>query len=146
MAEQTSAEQNKELVRRYFEIGTQENWDSLDEVLASDYTLHDVPGAEEDLVGHDAIEAYFTDMLEAFPDMTATIEEMVAEADKVAYRGRFTGTHDGEIMGIPPTGEKVHVDSTGFFRIEDGKIVEGRPQMDTFGMMKQLGVIEEPGE
>lgn len=139
-------EENKVLVRRYFEITQEKDFDVLEEVLASDYTLHGVPGVEEELTGPDAIEAYFREMLEVFPDMTVTIDELVAEGDTVAYRGSFTATHEGEFMDIPATGEKVTVDATGFFRIEDGKIAEGRPQMDTFGMMQQLGVIEAPGE
>lgn len=146
MTTSPSAEENKELVQRYFEIGQEKDFDALDEVLSSDYTLHGVPGAKEELIGPDAIEAYFQEMLEAFPDMTSTVEEVVAEGDTVAYRGSFTATHEGEFMGIPPTGEEVNVDATGFFRIEDGKIVEGRPLMDTFGMMQQLGVVEAPGE
>ncbi len=128
------------------EILAEEEFGRLDEVLASDYTVHDIPGAEENLTGPEAIEAYFREMLEAFPDMGVSIEELIAEDDTVAYRGRFTGTHEGEIMGIPPTGEEVQVDATGFFRIEEGKIAEARPQMDTFGMMQQLGAIEAPGE
>jgi steroid delta-isomerase-like uncharacterized protein len=146
MAATPSPQESKALVRRYFEIEEERNFDALDEVLASDYTVHGIPGAEEELVGRDAVEAYFREMLEAFPDMASTIDEMVAEDDTVAYRGSFTATHEGEFMGIPPTGEEVTVESTGFFRIENGKIAEGRPQMDTFGMMQQLGVVESPGD
>lgn len=141
-----SSEENKALVRRYFEVQQEEDFDALGEVLASDYTLHGVPGAEEELTGRDAVEAYLRGMLEAFPDATATIEELVAEGDTVAYRASFTATHEGEFMGIPATGEKVSVDATGFFRIEDGKIAEAWPRWDTLGMLQQLGVIEAPGE
>lgn len=141
-----SPQESNAFVRSYLEIVAEWNFDALDEVLASDYTVHGDPGAEEELVGPNAIEAYFREMLEAFPDMESTIDEMVAEGDTVAYRGSFTGTHEGEFMGFSPTGEEVTVDSTGFFRIEDGKIAEGRPQMDTFGMLQQLGVVESPGD
>lgn len=151
MAATPSAEENKALVRRYFELQQedvqQENdFHALEEVLASDYTLHGVPGSEGDLTGRDAVEAYLRKMLDAFPDATATIEELVAEGDTVAYRGSFTATHEGEFMGIPATGETVTVDATGFFRIEDGKIAEAWPQWDTLDMLQQLGVVEAPGE
>lgn len=137
---------NKELVRRYYEIFQEEDFDALEEVLASDYTVHSVPGfAEGKLTGRDAIEGYLREYLQAFPDLTATIEEVVAEGDMVAYRATITATHEGEFMGIPPTGEEVSVDGEGFFRIEDGKLAEAWPLMDTLGMMQQLGVIETPG-
>lgn len=146
MAATPAAEENKELVRRYMEILEAEEFDRLDEVLASDYTVHGVPGAEEELTGPDAIEAFFQDWSAAFPDMTATIEELVAEDDRVAYRATFTGTQEGEFMDIPASGEAVSVDATGFFRIEGGKLAEAWPQFDTLGMMQQLGVMEAPGE
>lgn len=138
---------NKELVRRYYELFQEEDFDALEEVLASDYTVHGVPGPEEgELTGRDAIEGYLQEYLQAFPDLTATLEEVVAEGDMVAYRATITATHEGEFMGMPPTGEKVNVDGEGFFRIEEGKIAEAWPQMDTLGMLQQLGVVELPEE
>ncbi len=146
MATSTSTEENKALVRRYYEILQEEDFDVLDEVLLSDYTVHGMPGTEEEVTGRDGIETYLRELYEVFPDMTTTVEELVAEDDIVAYRANFTGTHEGEFMGISATGEKVNVDAEGFFRIEDGKIAEAWPQMDTLGMMQQLGVVEPPGE
>lgn len=144
MTVSSSAEENKALVRRYYEVFQEEDFEVLDEVLASDYTLHGIPGAEEELTGRDAVEEYLRDLLQAFPDLTSTFEELVAEDDTVAYRASMTGTHEGEFMGIPATGETVTIEGTGFFRIEDGKIAEAWPQMDTFGMMQQLGVADLP--
>lgn len=146
MAASSSVEESKALVRRYLEILEEEAFDELDEVLASDYTVHGIPGAEEEMTGPDAIAAFLRDWSAAFPDMTTTIEELVAEDDTVAYRATFTGTHEGEFMDIPATGTEVSVDAEGFFRIEDGKLAEAWPQFDTLGMMQQLGVIEAPGE
>jgi len=146
MAATPSAEENKALVRRAFEVLQAGDLDVLEEVLARDYTLHGSPGAEEDLTGRDAVKPYYRSWFEAFPDGTATIEELVAEEDVVAYRGSFTATHEEKFMGVPATDETVTVDATGFFRIEDGKIAEGWPQWDTLGLMQQLGVVEGPGE
>lgn len=82
----------------------------------------------------------------AFPDLEVTVEDIVAEGDRVVLRNRLTGTHEGEFMGIPPTGRKV--ESTGLVmgRIREGKAVEEWPQPDTLGLMQQLGVVEPPGE
>ncbi len=147
MAAAPSAEENKQLVRSYYERFQEGEFDALEEVLADDYTLHGVPGAEgEQLTGREAVEGYLRELSEAFPDMTAAIDEMIAEGETVAYRATITGTHEGEFMGISPTGEEVTVDGEGFFRVEDGKLAEAWPLMDTFGMMQQLGVIEAPGE
>lgn len=138
---------NKELVQRYYEIFQEEDFDAFEEVLASDYTVHGVPGPEEgEVTGRDAIEGYLREYLQAFPDLTATLEEVIGEGDMVAYRATITATHEGEFMGIPPTGEEINVDGEGFFRIEEGKIAEAWPQMDTLGMLQQLGVVELPGE
>lgn len=146
MAATPTAEENKALVRRYYEVLQEEDFGALEEVLASDYTVHGIPGAEGELTGRDAVEAYLRELYEAFPDMTTTIAELVAEDDIVAYRATFTATHEGEFMGVPATGEDVNVDATGFFRIEDGTIAEAWPQFDTLAMLQQFGVVEMPGE
>lgn len=147
MAASSSAEENKQLVRSYYERFQEGEFDALEEVLADDYTLHGVPGVQgEQLTGREAVEGYLRELSEAFPDMTAAIDEVIAEDETVAYRATITGTHEGEFMGISPTGEEVNVDGEGFFRIEDGKLAEAWPLMDTFGMLRQLGVIEAPGE
>lgn len=82
----------------------------------------------------------------AFPDLYGTIEDLIAEGDKVVTRITYRGTHQGEFMGIPPTGRPVTMTFTGINRIAGGKIAEGWVNFDALGMMQQLGVIPTPGQ
>ena len=82
----------------------------------------------------------------AFPDLRGTIEDMVAEGDKVASRLRWRGTHQAELMGIPPTGKQGDFTRIAIHRIEGGKVVEGWVNFDAMGMMQQLGVVPSPGQ
>jgi predicted ester cyclase len=81
---------------------------------------------------------------DAFPDMHVTIDDMVAEGDKVAARVTMTGTQTGEIMGIPPTNKKVTVSLIVIDRFAGGKIVEDNGIFDALGLMRQLGVVPTP--
>jgi steroid delta-isomerase-like uncharacterized protein len=80
-------------------------------------------------------------MFAAFPDVTSTIEDMVAEEDKVAFRVTHRGTHKGEFMGIPPTGNKIEMTNTFIIKIATGKVAEGWATIDELRLMQQLGVI-----
>jgi predicted ester cyclase len=77
--------------------------------------------------------------------MRVTLEEELAEDDKVTTRGYFTGTHKGDFQGIPPTGKQIKVKYIDVWRITNGKMVENWVQMDQLGLMQQLGVIPMPG-
>ena len=81
----------------------------------------------------------------AFPDMQATIEDMIAEGDKVAVRYTGTGTHKGELMGIPATGKQIAVTGIEIIRIAGGKMVERWEAFDNLSFMQQLGVIPPMG-
>ncbi len=81
---------------------------------------------------------------EAFPDSYFTVEDMVAEGDKVVTRKTFHGTHEGEFIGIPPSGRAVSMGLIDIVRISDGKVVEHWSMGDSLGMMQQLGVIPQP--
>jgi predicted ester cyclase len=82
-----------------------------------------------------------------FPDNRHDVKEMIAEGDKVVVRCTLTGTHEGEFMGIPPTGRSIEVTEIHAYRLEDGKAVEHRVGRDNLGAMRQLCVIpdELPG-
>jgi predicted ester cyclase len=82
----------------------------------------------------------------AFPDFKATIDDIVAESDKVVIRMTWSGTHKGEFMGIPATGKRVSFGVIDIMRIAGGKLVEHWGQTDTMGMMQQLGAIPAPVE
>jgi len=140
-----SAEQNKAIVRRWVASG----WNTgdlsmVDEFYAADYTLHS-PGAP-DLRGTDAFKAYVTMYRTALPDMHFTIEDMLAEDDKVAWRVTARGTHRGELMGIAPTGKSAVIWAFIVSRFDAGKWAEDWVLVDTMGMLQQLGVLPAPGQ
>ena len=132
--------ENKSLVRRDFEeVLSQGKLDVIDEIIATDYIGH-TPGSP-DIHGPEDYKQYVTMGRTAFPDMQLTIEDMIAEGDKVAVRWTYTGTHKGELMGISPTGVKVTGTGIDICRIAGGKIVECWVNRDDLGMWQQLGVI-----
>lgn len=130
---------NKALIRRYFEASDAGNLTALDNLFAPTFVRHDPNAAAinslEDLKRH--LRLVYT----ATPDLRHTIEDMVAEGDRVAIRLTARGTHTGEFMGIPPTGKTVTVTGTGICRIADGKIQEDWFNSDALGLLQQLGVI-----
>jgi predicted ester cyclase len=83
--------------------------------------------------------------LGAFPDLKVTSDFQVAEGDKVVMRWTGTGTHTGELMGIPATGKRIEMTGIGIQRIAGGRIVEEWVESDQMGMMQQLGVVPPPG-
>ena len=117
-----SVEENKALVRRLFEAWNTGNMDLIDELLIPDYVDNDaLPGQTQGLEGYKQIGAY---LLNVFPDMKMTIDDLIIEGDKVAVRSTFSGTHKAEFMGIAPTGKKVTFTAINIYRIVDGKFVE----------------------
>ncbi len=139
-----SAEENEAIARRGYEAINQKNLDALDEVVASDMIDHDpAPGQAPGLEG---VKQYFSSLHTAFPDVQMNVEDMIAEADKVVARVSVSGTHQGEFMGIDPTGNRVTITGIDILRITDSKIVEHWGNFDDLGMMQQLGVIPEPGQ
>ena len=118
------SEENKAVFRRQEEeIFTQGNLDAADEIYARNYVGHD-PINPEDIRGLDAAKQAAADYREAFPDLHVTVEDLIAEGDKVAARLRFRGTHLGKLNGIAPTGKRVDCTGIVISRMEDGKIAE----------------------
>ncbi len=87
---------------------------------------------------------YFSSLHSAFPDVHMDVEDMIAEGDKVVARVSVSGTHQGEFMGIDPTGNRVTITGIDILRIVDGKVVEHWGNFDDLGMLQQLGVMEQP--
>ncbi len=136
-----AAEENKALVRRFFE----ESWNGadfevFDETNAPDYVLHD-PSVPGEVRGIEGIKGFASMFLGAFPDLRFTIEEQVAEGDKVLTRWSSSATHRGELMGIAPTGNRTGVSGMTLSRISGGKVAEDWSNWDALGLMRQLGVI-----
>jgi steroid delta-isomerase-like uncharacterized protein len=140
-----SAEENKATVRRFVdEVQSGGNIDAIDELCSPEFVNHSAPpGVPSNCDGVKLVTAMFR---QAFPDSYFTVEEMVAEGDKVATRKTFHGTHQGEFMGIPPTGQQVSIGLIDIVRIADGQVVEHWSIGDNLGMMQQLGVIPQPGQ
>jgi len=133
-----SSEQNKAILRRTFGEGTsQGDLSVFDELLAPNYVNHSLPAGV-------SLKQAISMFRAGFPDLRVTIEDQMAEGDKVVTRGYSTGTHTGELQGIPPTGKQVKVPFIEITRVENGKMVESWVQSDQLGLMQQLGVIPAP--
>jgi steroid delta-isomerase-like uncharacterized protein len=91
--------------------------------------------------GRDKLKEVFGKLLRAFPDLQVTIEDLIAEGDKVVARNSVTGTHQGDYMGIPPTGKSVTYNEIFIFRFVNGRVAETWGVVDVFAQMRQLGLI-----
>jgi steroid delta-isomerase-like uncharacterized protein len=139
------SEENKALARRWADIFNQGNLDLVDEIYAPDCVLHD-PTMPEDTRGVEGAREFYSMYRSAFPDTEITIEDQVAERDKVATRWTARGTHQGELMGVPPSSNRVEVAGMTISRSEGGKIVEEWNNYDALGMMQQIGAVPTPGQ
>ena len=134
------SEANKALIRQIFEEAVNKgNLNVLDESLSPDYVYREpTVGERHGIAGsREVITMYH----KAFPDLKLTIDEQIAEADMVVTRWTGTGTHRGDLFGIPPTGRTVRVQGVLATRIANGKVVEGNELYDGLGMLRQLGVL-----
>ena len=138
-----SAITNKRIIVDGFEEGmNQGNLAYFDQYLAPSYVNHNMPAPAPGPEGFKiVVQAFKT----AFPDFHATVEDAVAEGDRVSTRGTFTGTHLGEFNGIPATGKSIRVGFIDIWRLENGQAVENWVQIDMLGLMQQIGVIPAPG-
>ena len=135
-----SSEQNKAIVRRAFEEPWKGNLDVVDDLVASDYVGHD-PASPAPLRGPEGVKEFISTYRAAFPDARITVEQQLAEGNFVTTRWSGRGTHEGELMGIQPTGKQVTVSGLTISRLVGGKIVEEFQNWDTFGMLQKLDAI-----
>ena len=135
-----TAETNKATIRRIVEeIQNGDNLALIDELAAPTFVNHTpAPGLSPDREGIKQLLSMFR---AAFPDGVMTIEDMIAEGDKVVSRKTYRGTHQGEFLGIPPTGRQVSVGLIDIMRLVDGQVVEHWSVGDDLGMLQQLGVL-----
>ncbi len=140
-----SAEENKALVRRFVdEVQSAGNIDAIDELCSPEFVNHSAPpGVPPNCEGVKQLTAMFR---RAFPDSYFIVEDMIAEGDKVVSRKTFHGTHEGEFMGIPPSGRSVSMGLIDIVRVSEGRVVEHWSMGDNLGLMQQLGVIPQPGQ
>jgi predicted ester cyclase len=116
----------------------------VDELIAPDFLNHEAPPGRDR--GPESMRGVATMLRTAFPDLRFTIEELVAEGDIVAGRLTMSGTHEGPLMRMQPTGRWVRQDHMHFVRFRDGKAVEHWGVRDDLSMMQQMGVMPEPGQ
>ena len=140
------SEENKSIIRRFVEILNSQDLDALGEVWAEDLVWHGSAAMGGDVHGLEAFTQLAAPFLAAFPDLHTTIEDLIAEGDKVVARVTARGNHKGEFVGIPPTGKQVEMIGTHIYRIAGGKIAEEWWLEDMMGLMQQLGVVPPPGE
>ncbi len=139
-----STEENKAVVRRWLEGIQKGKIDTLGELAAPHFKAH-LPGVPQplDVAANKQVAEVF---VKGFPDAQVTVEDEIAEGEKVVTRWTFRGTHTGDFQGIPPTGKRVTMSGVDINRIAGGKIVEHWAEFDGLGLMQQLGVIPPPGQ
>lgn len=137
-----SIEENKALVRSFVEeFWNQGNTAAADELMTADATIV-LPGAGQ--VSKESLKEFAVMIRGAFPDWHSTMQEMIAEDDRVGERWTGRGTHQGEFQGIAPTGRLVAVPGFVLYRITSGKIAEFCGLFDGFAMLQQLGQLPSP--
>ena len=139
-----AVEENKAIVRRFYEGLNQRNLAVVDELIAGNFVAN--LGGLEDIRGPEGVKGNIATFLTAFPDLHRAIEDMVAEGDKVVIRLTVTGTHQGEFAGIAPTGKQVTWAVITINRVVGGKCVETWEVIDMLGLLQQLGAIPAPGQ
>ena len=138
-----SSEDNKAIIRHYLEEAwNKKNLAVVDEFIASDLIQHirNVPP------GREGIKQFFSMIYGSFPDAHLTIEDIVAESDKVAWRFTVHATHTGPFRGIAPTGKLVTLTGIAMTRMRHGQMAENWNETDDLGMLQQLGAIPAPGQ
>jgi steroid delta-isomerase-like uncharacterized protein len=140
------AEENKEKARRLLEEAFgQGKTEVVDEVLHSDFVCYDPNSEAGEIRGADTIKGEIEYFRTAVPDLTYTVEDQIAEGDKVVSRYTVRGTHEGEFFGVAGTGNRVEFTGINIDRFdESGKMVEEWPEYDLLGAMRQLGAISDP--
>ena len=131
-------EQNKQVVRQYIEAFNRQDIERLGQLVSSTNQSFQFSGMHSSM-DWNRTQQFFAVFWTAFPDLSAKIEEIVAEGDKVAIRVINTGTHKGDFQGIPPTGKKVSFEGRDFMTLRDGKIVEQQAGVDMMELMQQIG-------
>ncbi len=135
-------ERNKAVVQRYVdEIQNAHSLDALESIFAEDFIDHMASSGGLFVGGMDGLKRGYASFLNAFPDLQVTVEDMIAEGDKVVAFKTLTGTHRGTHLGVPPTGKRVTYQIISIYRIKDGKITAYWGLQDELSLKRQFGVI-----
>jgi steroid delta-isomerase-like uncharacterized protein len=140
------SEQNKAIVRRYLEeVFARGNLDAIPELFSPDYLEHD-PASDEEIRGHEGVWRDLSIYQSALCDIQITVEDQIAEGDRVATRATMRATHVEELFRVAPSGNRVTVTGIVIHRLSDGKLARGWWNWDTLGLLQQIGAIpaEQP--
>jgi len=135
-----TAETNKIVMSRFLEFINTASESLAQELISPDAIFH-VPGSPEPMRGPAGYLAIIGMMRGGFPDIQWTLEEMVAEGDKVAARFTMRGTHRGTFFGVPPTGKTIAAQAMNIYRLSGGQFVEEHGQPDMLGLLQQIGAV-----
>ena len=136
-----SAEENRALARRSWEIVSQRNPDLIEEFYPPEFVWHE---PDRDIRGYEQAKQFVSTFFEAFPDITISVDDVIAEGDKVVSRYTIRGTHQGETEEFgPPSGRQMEQKGMTISRIEGGKIVEDWDSYDNLSTLQQLGFAPE---
>jgi steroid delta-isomerase-like uncharacterized protein len=139
------SEANKALMRRWFEeVWNKQRTDAIDEMMAPHAIAYGLAADGSNLRGPAGFKPFHQAFLDAFHDMRVTVEDVIAEGDRVAARWVAAGTHTGAGLGIAGTNRKMNITGMSIIRVENGRIVEGWNNFDVLGMYVQLGVVQMP--
>jgi steroid delta-isomerase-like uncharacterized protein len=137
-----STEENKALMRHFYEqVLNERNLAAIEDFIAPHFVNHSA--SQLGLTGGDSghVKQFVSMALLAFPDLHYTVEDLIAEGDKIVARITISGTQQGAFMGIPATGKQATISDIEIFRVTNGKVVENWVQVDFLGLLQQLGVI-----
>lgn len=133
-------EENRDVIRRaYEELWNERNVGVVDELVAEDFLNHAAPPGKQR--GRQGLKDVVRMFEGAFPDFRYAVEDVISEGDKVAVRDVFRGTHQGDFMGVPATGNRVSMEAIHIYRLSEGKLAEHWVARDDLGMMRQLGAV-----
>lgn len=140
----STPQENKAIVQRYLELNSGDDLDMLDALVAEDVALR-YPAAPAPMRGRQTLKQSFAHWRASFPNQRLTVEDLIAEEDRVVALWTFEGTHHGEVAGIPATGKTVRYTGISAFRLRDGKMVEDRTEEDFLGLLRQIGAVPASG-
>ena len=137
------SDENKDVVRRFVdEVLAAGRIEAIDELVAPDFVSHTWGMTD---AGRDALSSKTPQVHSRLADVEMTIEDLVADGDRVVVRLTSAATPTGEFMGVPAAGKRYTIGEIHWFRVRDGQVVEHWHQMDGLGLMRQIGADAEPG-
>ena len=138
-----SVASNKAVARRFIQVWGDGNLDVIDELAAPSLVVR-YPTIPQVIQGSREFRHVIAGFRSAFPDSALRVEEEIAEGEKVVIRWSFSGTHKGNLLGVPATGKRVTWTGITIYRIVDGRVVEEQGEEDFVGFFRQVGLVREP--